>query len=173
MRQGPPGETETLELRAPEKLNATHDLSQFECGELSINHYLQKRALDAQQNKHAVVFVVCLKGTDVVVAYYTLSNASVARQYGASARIRRNAPEDLPVTVLGRMGVSNAIKGRGVAIALLADALERSLLASEIVGSVALIVHPLTSELADFYAKYGAFKPCPDLSPLTMMRSLR
>lgn len=173
MRQGSSGKTQTLELSPPERLTPDHEISLFDCGDRSINDYLQKRAMEAQRARHAVVYVACVKGTRRIAAYYTLSNASVARQYAASARLRRNAPDDLPVTVLGRMGVSLEAQGRGFAVALLADAVERALGAAEIVGSTALIVHPLDESLANFYARFGGFKPCPDLSPLTMMLSLR
>ena len=167
------GPTETLELSPPERLGSHHITSEFDCGELSINDYLQSSALKSQEAKHTVVYVVCFKGTCDVVGYYTLSNSAIDRRHGATAKSRRNAPNPLPVTVLGRMGVTTALSGRGVSLALLADAVERSILASETIGSVALIVHPLTVSLAEYYAKHGDFIPCPDLAPMTMMLSLR
>lgn len=173
MREETSRQAQTLELSPPQRLNGLHDVSHFDCGQPSINEYLQSRALKAQAAKHAVIYVVCVKGTNIVAAYYTLSNASVARQFGTPARMRRNAPDDLPVTVLGRLGVTAAVQGRGVAQALLADAIERALVASEVIGSVALVVHPLSDDVARFYEKYAAFRVCPDLSPVTMMRSLR
>ena len=64
-------------------------------------------------------------------------------------RLRRNAPNALPVTILGRMGVAREAAGQGLATDLLQDALAR------------------------FYAKYAGFRPCPDLSPKTMTLPLR
>ena len=95
------------------------------------------------------------KGTNTVAAYYTLSNGSVARAHGATARLRRNTPNELPVIILGRMGVDREAAGQGVATDLLQDAIERALVASERVGCVALIVHPLTERLEQFYANYA------------------
>lgn len=164
---------ETLELTAPQKLNDEHDLSDFDCGEPSINDYLVKRALRAQIQKHSVAYVVCLVGSLKVVAFYTLSNGSIARNFVAPRRHQRNSPEMHPVTVLGRMGVSAVAQGRGYAVDLLQDALERCLAASEVVGSTAVIVHPLNERLADFYSKHAGFIPCPNISPLTMMLSLK
>ncbi len=173
MRQKTACKTETLELTPPEKLAEHHVVSEFDCGELSINEFLRHRALKAQAARHTVVYVVCFKGTCNVAAYYTLSNSAVDRRYGATAKIRRNAPDPLPVTVLGRMGVTASAAGHGLSLALLADAVERSLIASEVIGSTALIVHPLTERLATYYAKHGGFVPCPDLAPMTMMLPLR
>lgn len=162
-----------MELSPPEKLGSHHLTGHFNCGEPSIDEYLRNKALKAQEAKYAMVYVVCFKGTQDVAGFYTLSNSAVDRRHGATAKIRRNAPDPLPVTVLGRMGVTVAAGGRGLSLALLADAIERCILASEVIGSVALIVHPLTESLGEYYAKYGGFLPCPDLAPMTMMLSLR
>jgi predicted GNAT family N-acyltransferase len=173
MRQETVSETETLELSPPEKLGKHHVTNLFDSGVMSIDDYLRTKAIKAQDAKHAVVYVVCFKGTDVVAGYYTLSSSAVDRRHGATALIRKNAPNPLPVTVLGRMGVTIQAQGRKLSLGLLADAIERSLIASEEIGSTALIVHPLTDKLAQFYKKHGGFIPCPDLSPMTMMLSFR
>lgn len=173
MREEAVGKAETLELSAPQKLEAFHELGQFDCGEASINGYLREKAYKAQIAKHAVVYVTCFKGTSVVAGYYTLSTGSVARAHGSSASVRRNAPNDLPVVVLGRMGVTLRAAGQGVATDLLQDAVERALVASEIVGCVAMIVHPLDARLERFYANAAGFTSCPQLSPKTMMLALR
>ncbi|MNF83594.1 hypothetical protein D3C84_659190 [compost metagenome] len=165
--------TEPMELSAPEKLNDFHDVTKFDCGESSINDYLSKDARKAQQRKHAVVYVCCMAGTNVVAAFYTLSNGSVARQNVVPRSHQRNSPALHPVTILGRMGVTLEAQGNGYAIDLLQDAIGRCIAAASAVGSSAVVVHPLTDKLADFYAKHADFKPCPDLSPLTMMLSLR
>lgn len=160
-------------LSAPEKLNSTHDLSYFHCGEPSIDEYLQRKALRAQEQKHAAVYVSCLSGTNIVAAYYTLSSGSIARASVVPKALQRNSPDTHPVTILGRMGVTMEAQGQGYAIDLLQDAVARSISASEVIASSALIVHPLTDKLAAFYASKGGFRSCPDLSPLTMMVPLR
>lgn len=163
---------QTLELTAPEKLDGTHILDRFDSGEPSITDYLQKQARKAQSAKQAVVYVCCEKGTPNVVAYYTLSSGSVDR-CNIPKNLQRNSPSAHPVTVLGRIGVTQSAQGQGIAIDLLQDAIERSIRASETVGSSAIIVHPLNERLASFYSKYAGFKPCPVLSPITMILPLR
>ncbi len=165
--------TKTLELSPPEKLGKHHVTALFECGEPSVDDYLKNKALKAQEAKHAMVYVVCFKGTSEVAGYYTLSNSAVDRRHGATAKIRRNSPDPLPVTVLGRMGVTVSAGGKGLSLALLADAIERCIAAADVIGSAAIVVHPLNDSLTDYYAKHGGFIPCPDLSPMTMMLSLR
>jgi len=165
--------TQTVELSAPEKLSDEHILDQFDSGEPSINDYLQRQARKAQTAKQAVVYVVCRKDTSIVMGYYTLSSGSIARDNVVPKSHQRNSPSVHPVTLLGRMGITQAAQGQGFAIDLLQDAVERAISASNTIGSSAMIVHPLNERLSSFYAKYAGFIPCPGLSPITLMLSLR
>lgn len=163
-----PPAAETLGLTAPERLNDTHDSSLFDCGEASINDFLQRRARTTQ---HAAVYVSCLEGTNQIAGYYTLTNASVARDL-MPKKLQRNSPAAHPLTLLGRMGVTLSMQGKGVASDLIQDAIERSIYAAQIVASTGLIVHPLNARLEAFYARIG-FKPIPELSDVTMLLSFR
>lgn len=162
-----------MALSAPEKLTENHDISEFDCGEPSNNEYIKKRAFLAQVQKQAVVYVVCFEGTNKVAGFYTLSNGSIPRRDLVPKKLQRNTPDVHPVTILGRMGITLTAQGHGYAVDLLQDAMSRAVSASEAVGSSAVLVHPLTERLAQFYAKYAGFERNPDLSPMTMMVSLR
>ncbi|WP_256675917.1 hypothetical protein [Pseudomonas sp. Kh13] len=166
-------QTRPVELSKPVKLNEAHDFSGFDCGERSINEYLHKRARKAQQEKLAVVYVTCFKGTRQVAGFYTLSSGSIARQSVLPRKLQRNTPSVHPVTILGRMGVTLVAQRYGFAEGLLQDAIFRVMASTELVASSAILVHPLNEALADFYASKAGFVRCPDLSPLTMMLSLR
>ena len=165
--------SKALELTAPEKLNDQHILDQFDSGERSINNYLHKQARKAQADKQAVVYVCRRKGTQIVMAYHTLSSGSVARANVVPKSHQRNSPNVHPVTLLGRMGITLEAQGQGFAIDLLQDAIERAITASESIGSSAIIVNPLNERLANFYIKYAGFIPCPGLTPITLMLPLR
>lgn len=173
MSANPAEPQDPVALSAPEKLTEQHDLSEFESGEPSIDEYLKKRALVAQLQKQAVVYVVCFSGTKKVAGYYTVSSGSCRRADVVPKKLQRNTPDIHPVTLLGRMGITRAAQGQGFAIDLLHDAMSRAIIASETVASSAVVVHPLTERLAQFYAKHAGFEQCPDLSPMTMMVSLR
>lgn len=172
-----PGEIDVqarpVELSRPERLSACHEFADFDCGEPSINDYLHKKARKAQESRHSVVYVVCFKGTDQVAGFYTLSSGAIARQNVVPRGLQRNSPSVHPVTILGRMGVTRAAQGFGYAEGLLKDAIGRVFAAAESIATSAILVHPLNERLADFYASKAGFVRCPDLSPLTMMLSLR
>ncbi|WP_258911747.1 hypothetical protein [Pseudomonas putida] len=166
-------QTRSVELSKPVKLSEIHDFTGFDCGERSINEYLHKQATKAQQEKLAVVYVTCFKGTCQVAGFYTLSSGSIARQSVLPRRLQRNTPTSHPATILGRMGVTLVAQGYGFAEGLLQDAIFRVMASTEVVASSAILVHSLDEALADFYACKAGFVRCHDLSPLTMMLSLR
>lgn len=161
-----------LELKKPEKLHDLHDFTDFDCGEDSINEFLHKKARKAQEEKHSVVYVVCFEGSYRVAAFYTLSSGSVPRAQVVPKALQRNSPAQHPVTILGRMGVTLTAQGRGLSRALIKDAVIKVIASSDMVATSAVLVHPLNERLADMYEKAG-FMACPDISPLSMMLSLR
>ncbi|WP_095148177.1 hypothetical protein [Pseudomonas sp. Irchel s3a18] len=161
-------QTVSLELSAPVKLNETHNLETFDCGEDSINEFLTKKAMKAQLAKTATVLVTCIKGTNAVVGYYTLSNGTIMRADVVPKKAQRNSPDQHPITILGRMGVCQSLQGTGLSLDLIQDAVLRALTASEEVASTALVVHPLNERLVGLYEKAG-FIRSPQLSAITMM----
>ena len=169
MSTKPPEQGEALGLSAPERLGEHHDLSQFDCNEPSINDYVQKAHKQAAY-KNAVIYVVCEAGTNVVMGFYTLSSGSVIRNE-APKNMARFSLNEIPVTILGRLGVDVRYQGKGVGLDLLQDALERAIAASEIIGSRAVLIHALTPELAAYYKKHAGFKESP-ITPLTLFLSL-
>ena len=67
----------------------------------------------------------------------------------------------MPATLLGRIAVSLKYRGKGLGERLLIDALKRSLEASRVVGSAAVIVDAKDSSGVRFYERYG-FKLLPE-----------
>jgi GNAT superfamily N-acetyltransferase len=153
-----------VNLSAPEKLQPSHDISNFDCGELELNDWLRRRALPNQQSGASSTYVV-LDGTRVV-GYYSLAAGSVARE-AAPGRVRRNMPEPVPVVVLGRLAIDKNFQGQGLGRALLRDAVLRTLQAANIIGIRAILVHALSDEAKRFYEACG-FRPSP-INPMTLM----
>ena len=157
-----------LELTAPVKLQEHHDASEFNSGERAIDDYIKYEALDAQRNRDAVVYVTCFEGTDKIAGFFTLSTGSVNRRALPNAKMRRNTPDPVPATLLGRMGVTKELQRQGVGTDLLSEALEGAIRAADQVASRVLIVHLLRDELADWYGKHG-FILCPELERTMVM----
>ncbi len=75
--------------------------------------------------------------------------------------MRRNAPDSIPVAVIGRLAVSKAHAGRGLGADLLADALRRIALASRTIGIGAVLVQAKDEAARGFYLACGEFIEYP------------
>jgi predicted N-acetyltransferase YhbS len=152
------------EIRAPEKLSAKHDLSGFDSGELVLDEWLRRRALQNEASGASRTYVVCAGAR--VVGYYTLAVGAVAH-VEAPGRVRRNMPDPVPAMVLGRLAVDKAFQGRYIGAGLLRDAVLRTVQAAEIAGIRAILVHTISGSAKRFYERCG-FVASP-VDPLTVM----
>jgi hypothetical protein len=76
--------------------------------ESALNDWLQQRALK-NESRFSRAYVVC--DGNQVVAYICISAGSVERA-AAPGKLRRNAPDTIQVSVMGRLAVSRAYAGR-------------------------------------------------------------
>jgi GNAT superfamily N-acetyltransferase len=160
---GPP-----LPEAAIEPLRADHDLSGFSCGVPSLDAWLHTRALRNQATGDSRVFVLLTDGK--VAGFYALSTASAARSTLAGA-LRRNAPDPVPLLLLGQLAVDTRWHGAGFGRLLLGDACLRALDVSRRAGFRALATHPVDAAAERFYARFG-FVTVPDSMPALMVLSI-
>jgi GNAT superfamily N-acetyltransferase len=155
-------------LQPPQPLAELHGTSSFDCGDASLNLWLQQRALANKRSGATRTFVVC-DGAGVVKAYVALASGAVAVS-ASPGRFRRNMPDPIPVVVLARLAVCANVQGQGLARALLADAFERVLQASEQIGVRGILVHAASAGARAFYLHMG-FDPSPT-DPHTLLLRL-
>jgi GNAT superfamily N-acetyltransferase len=144
-------------LSAPIPLTTEHDLSVFDCGEPALNEWLQQRAL-RNESRFSRTYVVC--DDNRVVAYFCISAGAVERA-AAPGKVRRNAPDTIPVSVIGRLAVNRDHAGKGLGADMLADALRRIALASQSIGIGAVLVHAKDDAARRFYMKCAEFIEYP------------
>jgi GNAT superfamily N-acetyltransferase len=154
-------------MRAPEPISGSHGIADFASTNEGLNAWLKERALLNEQRGASRTFVIC--ESQKVIGYYCLSQGAVAHQ-DVSAKLRRNMPDPIPVTLLGRLAVDRRWSGQGLGRGLLQDAVLRCQQASRIVASAGILVHAFDEPAAHFYLKYG-FARSPK-SPLHLMMSL-
>ena len=151
-------------INAPEKLNPEHDLSQFNCGEPTLDDWLRKRAHQNEESGASRTYVACMGKR--VVGYYALA-AGIVAHAEAPGRVRRNMPDPVPVMVIGRLAVDHTAQGQGLGPALLRDAVLRTVQAAQIAGIRAILVHAISARAKSFYEKWG-FIASP-IEPMTLM----
>jgi GNAT superfamily N-acetyltransferase len=118
---------------------------------------LRRRALK-NESRFSRTYVVC-EGKSVV-GYCCISAGAVERA-AAPGKFRRNAPDAIPVSVIGRLAVSRDHAGKGLGADILADALRRIALASQSIGIGAVLVHAKDDAAKRFYMKCAEFIEYP------------
>lgn len=132
-------------------------MSAFDCGEPALNDWLRQRAMK-NESRFSRTYVVC-EGNRVV-GYYCISAGAVERE-AAPGKVRRNAPDTIPVSVIGRLAVCRSHARMGLGADLLSDALRRIALASQSIGIGAVLVHAKDDAAKRFYLRCAEFIEYP------------
>ncbi|WP_374414170.1 GNAT family N-acetyltransferase [Novosphingobium colocasiae] len=149
-----------MALTAPVPLRADHDLTAFDCGDPALNDWLRQRAMK-NESRFSRTYVVC--DGSAVVAYFCISAGAVERS-ATPGRIRRNAPDAVPVSIIGRLAVDLHHTGSGLGADILADALRRIAAASQTIGISAVMVQAKDERARRFYLACAEFQEFPEES---------
>ena len=155
----------SLQLSAPQALTNSHDLDEFDCGEVVLDEWLKRRAMANQLSGASRTFAVADQ-EGRVYGYYALAAGAVSHQM-ATRSVRQNMPNPVPVMVLARLAVDKRVQGNAIGAALLQDAVNRAVAVSQNAGVKALLVHALHEQAKRFYEHYG-FK-ASSLHAMTLM----
>ena len=136
-----------------EKLNRTHAVENFRCGQADLDRFLSRHALQAQQMNSSQTYVAL--GGDSLAGYYTIV-VGQAEAADAPARVTKGMPRHpIPLLVLARLAVHLDWQGRRIGASLLRDALRRTLQVADIAGVRALAVHAKDEAAGSFYRHFG------------------
>lgn len=139
------------------------DLGTFTCGHPALDNWLQRTARNGE-GVNARTYVV-LTTAEHVAAYYAIVAGQIMRDSLPSAKLRRNAPELIPVLTLARMGVHLQYQRQGLGSQLLQHAYHQCLAVAEMVGVRALVTQPIDDDARAFYREAG-FLPLEGQPPL-------
>lgn len=128
-----------------------HQKQNFDCGEPSLNDFLKKYARQNDERGLGKTFVAVLPNEVEVLAFYTISTASVSFEM-----LPEKLPRyPIPTVHLGRLAVDKKMQGHGLGEILLIDALEKTVLIADKIGIYAIELYALTENAKRFYLKYG------------------
>lgn len=137
-------------------LNTSHQRRHFDCGETSLNCYLQQYARQNVKHRINKVFVATdANAEQTIIGYYTLSAGSIRVQDLPSEHRRRLPNYPVPVALLGRLAVDKNYHGQRLGGILLADAVQRVEQASAVLAVYAVVVDALSPTVAKFYQQFG------------------
>lgn len=147
-----------MKLSPPIALSHEHQLNDFDSGKVALDSWLNKHAMQAQGAGSARTFVVC--DGDTIAGYYSLTTGQID-SIEATERARRGMGQyPIPLIILTRLAVDMRYQGIGLGSSLLLDAVKRTLTIAQDVGIRALLTHPIDSDAANFYLRFG-FEPTP------------
>jgi len=142
-----------------EQLEARHVRDRFDCGVEALNLYLKTRAGQEQRRNVAYTYVLTDGDSLEVLAFYTLSAASVALTDLPPELAKQLGYRVAPAALIGRLAVDESLRGKGVGKLVLVDALSR--IARADLAIMLVLVDPKDGDAAPFYAKFG-FAPLGD-----------
>jgi GNAT superfamily N-acetyltransferase len=146
-----------MTVSSPVPLKAGHELGEFDCDEPAPNDWLKHRALK-NESKFSRTYVVC--DGNRVVAYVCIAAGGIQRE-AAPGKVRRNAPDTVPISVIGRLAVDKDYAGKGLGADILSDALRRIAIASQSIGIGAVLVQAKDDNARGFYMACAEFIEYP------------
>jgi predicted N-acetyltransferase YhbS len=130
-----------------------HDVTAFTCGDVSLDVWLHEQASAANARGTARTWVWRDK-SGAVVAYYALAAHKVGRAQVPTAA-GRGGPAEIPSVLLARLALARDLHSQGLGTALVSDALERIVDATQTVGARLVVVDAMSEGVATFYERLG------------------
>jgi GNAT superfamily N-acetyltransferase len=136
-----------------------HDRGAFTCGNARVDTFLKTTAAQAARYLKSATFVLLRTDAEQnIVGFYTLAQHGYrdGELNDVTARVLKvQGLGQIPMILLGQLGVATNFQHRGLGGFLLKDALTRSVSIAQEVGAVAILTDPYDDSARDFYAKYG------------------
>ena len=123
----------------------------FDCDEPVLSEWIKKHAWSSHAGNSARVYVCLNPSGTGVAAYYSLSSGAALRTE-APGRIGKGMPVQIPIQLIGRLGVDRRFKGQHVGTDLVLDALNKILAISKMTAVRAVMVRSKPGSI-DFYKK--------------------
>jgi GNAT superfamily N-acetyltransferase len=148
-----------------------HDRQSFDCGDPSMNAFLQRYARQSHESGAAKTFLAVHNADNkTILGFYSLAPGALAYADTPETVRRGLARHDVPGFRLARIATALRWQGQGLGGQLLAAAARRSLRAAAEVGGVVLIIDAKNDRAARWYTSHGAVRLSN--KPLTLIMSL-
>jgi GNAT superfamily N-acetyltransferase len=132
------------------------DLTNFDCGDTSVNHFLVNNALSCEKESLSRVFLM-LSDADELIGYYTLG-ASIIPLGEIPNKYKRGIPNfPFPAVLIGQFGITKKWQGQGLSYVLLGDIYRRIILLyqQKIIAFRAIRVDVQDQKAKAFWLKQG------------------
>lgn len=138
-----------------ERLGRQHNRTRFDCGQSTLNDWLQRSAGQFDRRGYSRTFVATLVGEVDVLGYYALSNHTLRFETLPDHAAKGLPRIDVPVILLGRLAIDRSMQGHGLGSLLLFNAFHRITQIAEQVGIRAVEVDAIDEAAKTFYQRFG------------------
>jgi GNAT superfamily N-acetyltransferase len=142
-------------ITAIERISRQHKRQAFSCGELELDQYLQKYALQNDKKGLGVTCVAVAPDEPIVQGYYTLSTGNIQHNLLPPDSSQKLPRYPVPSILLARLAVDSPMQGKGLGKALLIHSMKQALKAGTHVGWHVMTVNALNKNAVHFYKYFG------------------
>jgi GNAT superfamily N-acetyltransferase len=158
-------------------LNSSFHKQDFDCGQPSLNEYIQKYASQNMRKGYGITFVATEPDCQIIAGYYTASATSIEFANVPTNLVKGLPRYPAPAMLIGQLAVDKTYQNRGLGKLLLMHALSRAVRLSGELGLFAVRVDAIDRSARSFYQRYG-FVPLIDrdsalLLPITTIAASR
>jgi len=143
-----------MNILEPRRVCISDRVDEFDCGEESLNEWLAHRALANETHGDSRTYVAIDADTSRIAGYYSLAAWAVSRRQ-VGGWLARNAPDPVPVILLGRLAIDLTVRHAGLGSDLLTHAIRNATTAASIVGARAMVTEAISDTAAKFYQHEG------------------
>jgi len=138
----------------PRPIQADDPVETFDSGVEQLNTWLAHQSLTNQANGDSRTYVSIDADSGRILGFYSLASGAVSRGQ-AGGWLSRNAPDPVPVILLGRLAIDLTAQGQGLGHQLLIHAMRAATGVAAIVGARALVVEAINDTAVKFYLHEG------------------
>lgn len=136
-----------------------HNREDFDCGEKSLNDFLQRQAGQRQKRNDSVTHVAVEHNATIpkiIYGYFSISAYSLRYESLPPSAVRVLPREqEVPCMKLGRLARNKRYTNSGFGGFLLSSALEKAVILSKEIGIYLVDVDAINERARQFYLKYG------------------
>ena len=136
-----------------------HKRNNFDCGQPSLNNFLQQQAQQAAKRYGSKTFVLVQDDDqETILGYHTTLFTQIDPAVIPQGRLGRGP---IPMLLLARFAVDSRVQGKGFGKILLIDVLRRAKLIAENTALYGVVLDAIDDDAQKFYLKFG-FKALTD-----------
>ena len=133
-------------------LNNSHDRKSFDCGEPSLNEFLQRYARQSAAKRISKTAVAVAHETATEIFGYHTTLVTTIKIEHIPVKLGKTG---IPSYLLARLAVDLNQQGKGIGEDLLYDVFRRAVLIAEQTGLYAVVLDALNDRAKKFYLSYG------------------